>query len=158
MFIIKGIFSGIIATIFFDIFQISLSYAYNVKKSKWNLIGRYFFFLFKEKKYYQEDIESENFIKNELLIGYVVHYLIGSIFGIFYVALNIINYDNPSFFLAIFVGIITVLGSWCIIMPFAFNIGFFALKKNNNKQLMMQNLIAHFIFGTGLFVGYKIIF
>lgn len=157
MILLQGITSGLIATFLFDLFQISLSYAYNIKKSKWNLIGRYFFGLI-EKKYFIEDIESEKVIKNELIIGYIIHYLIGSIFGIFYILINIIFYTEPSIFLALIVGFMTVLGSWCIIMPFAFNIGFFATKKEEQKQLMLQNIIAHFIFGIGLYLGYIIIF
>jgi hypothetical protein len=156
MFLFYGIFSGIIATALFDIFQISLSYAYNINKSKWNLMGRYFYGLM-DKKYFIENIESEGTVINEVQIGYIAHYIIGSIFGIFYVTLNIIFFDNPSIALALLIGLITVFGGWCIIMPFAFNIGFFASKKDEQKQIMVQNLIAHFIFGIGLFIGYSII-
>ena len=55
MFYLQGIISGIFATLLFDLFQISLSYAYNINKSKWNLVGRYFIGL-KDKKYFREDI------------------------------------------------------------------------------------------------------
>ncbi|MBT4646269.1 MAG: DUF2938 family protein, partial [Pelagibacteraceae bacterium] len=52
-----------------------------------------------------------------------------------------------------FIGFISVLGSWCYLMPFAFNLGFFASKSENKFKIMSQNLIAHFVFGTGLFIG-----
>ena len=153
MFFIYGILTGIIATIIFDIFQFSLSYAYNINKARWDLVGRYFIGL-KEKKFFREDIENENQIKNELFIGYLVHYLIGVIYGIFYIILNLFLSNNPSLYLALIVGFITVLGAWCIMMPFAYNIGFFASKKEEQKQIIVQNLIAHFIFGVGLYIGY----
>ena len=156
MFFIHGIAAGIIATIFFDIFQNSLSYGYNIKKSKWNLIGRYFYGL-KDKKYFRENLEDEKMIKNELILGYVTHYIIGGIFGILYVSLNKIFFNEPSVILALIVGFITVLGSWIVVMPYAFNIGFFASKKEEQKQLMVQNLIIHFIFGIGLYLGYLIV-
>ena len=95
---------------------------------------------------------------NELLVGYLVHYAIGVIYGIIYVIFNYMFYDYPSVFLAIIIGFIAVLGSWCIIMPFAINIGFFASKKEERFQLMAQNLIAHFVFGIGLFIGYLLVF
>jgi len=38
-------------------------------------------------------------------------------------------------------------------MPFAYNLGFFASKSNKRFNLLAQNLIAHFVFGTGLFIG-----
>ena len=156
MFLIYGLIAGIIATLIFDLFQISLSYAYNINKSKWNLIGRYFIGLIKNNKFFVDNIEEEEIIDNELLIGYLVHYAIGSIFGLFYVSINLIFYSEPSLILALIIGIITVLGGWCIIMPYTYNIGFFASKKEEQFQILVQNLIAHFIFGIGLYIGFLI--
>ena len=156
MFLIYGLIAGIIATLIFDLFQISLSYAYNINKSKWNLIGRYFIGIIKNNKFFLDNIEEEEIIHNELLIGYLVHYAIGAIFGLFYVSINLIFYSEPSLILALIIGIITVLGGWCIIMPYAYNIGFFASKKEEQFQILAQNLIAHFIFGIGLYIGFLI--
>ena len=100
MFLFKGLFVGIIATAIFDLYQLSLFYGYNINKSRWNLIGRYFIGL-KDKKYYREDITNDDNYKYELLIGYLVHYAIGSIFGITYVILNILIFNQPSLMLAI---------------------------------------------------------
>ena len=155
MFYLQGIISGIFATLLFDLFQISLFYAHNINKSKWDLVGRYFIGLM-NRKYFRDDIANDIAEKNELLIGYIVHYIIGSLFGILYVLLNMIFYIEPSIFLSLIIGFITVLGSWCILMPLTFNIGFFASKKEDQKQIMVQNLIAHFIFGVGLYLGYLI--
>ena len=156
MFLMQGIISGIVATLIFDLYQLSLSYAYNIQKSKWDLIGRYFVG-FKDKIYTRHDIENDTYVGHELLFGYIVHYVVGSMFGIFYVILNKILFNDPSMLLAIIVGFITLFGSWCIIMPFALNIGFFASKKDEQRQIIVQNLISHYIFGTGLFIGYILI-
>ena len=156
MFLIYGLIAGIIATLIFDLFQISLSYAYNINKSKWNLIGRYFIGVLKNNKFFVDNIEEEEIIDNELLIGYLIHYAIGAIFGLFYVSLNLIFYSEPSLILALIIGIITVSGGWCVIMPYTYNIGFFASKKEEQFQILAQNLIAHFIFGIGLYIGFLI--
>tara|TARA_B110000438_G_C15569124_1_gene544594 strand:+ start:94 stop:576 length:483 start_codon:yes stop_codon:yes gene_type:complete len=155
MFFLQGIISGLIATFLFDLYQISLSYAYNINKPKWNLVGRYFIGITK-KNYFIENIESEKEITNELIIGYIIHYLIGLIFGAIYLLINKLLYVEPSIILALIIGFITVLGSWCIMMPLAYNMGFFASKKEEQKQIMVQNLIAHFIFGIGLYLGYVV--
>ena len=157
MFVIEGIVSGIIATLLFDLFQISLTFAYGINKAKWNLAGRYFAGVSKGK-YFQEDIDNEPTVKNELFIGYVVHYLIGIIFGLTYVIINSLFLPEPSLTLALIFGFFTVLGGWCIMMPYAYNIGFFASKKEDQKQILVQNLLFHFIFGIGLFIGYVIIY
>tara|TARA_Y100000590_G_scaffold452987_1_gene597149 strand:- start:1302 stop:1775 length:474 start_codon:yes stop_codon:yes gene_type:complete len=156
MYIIEGFVSGIVATIMFDIFQYTLYYSYNINRSRWDLVGRYFIG-FKNKIYIRENLENDDPIKNELIIGYLIHYLIGSIFGLIYVLINTIFFNEPSIFLAIFVGFATVIGGWCIMMPYAYNIGFFAIKKDEWKQILAQNLLVHFIFGIGLFIGYIIV-
>ena len=99
MFLVQGIFAGIIATIFFDLFQSALFYAYNINKSKWNLIGRYFYGL-KKGKFFRENIENEVIIKNELFLGYLTHYIIGSIFGLIYInklIISLIIFCTPFF-------------------------------------------------------------
>ena len=156
MFILSGFFIGIVATCIFDIFQHSLFFAYNISKPKWHLVGRYFYGL-KDQIYFYEDIESSHKIKYELFIGYFFHYLIGIIYGIIYIILNILFFDNPSLILAIIIGFLAVLGNWCIMMPYAFNVGFFASKKTEKFQILVQNLIAHYIFGIGLYIGQIII-
>ena len=125
MFIINGLVVGIIATILYDIYQQSLSYSYDLNKPKWDLIGKYFISL-KDKKILQNNIAEEKSKKYELFFGYIVHYLIGSILGLIYIIINLIFFNQPSLSLALFVGFVSVLGSWCFLMRFAFNIGFFA--------------------------------
>ena len=156
MFLIEGVIAGLIATLFFDLYQNLLLYAYNINKSKWNLVGRYFATL-KINSIHRNNISDEEEVDYELIFGYFIHYLIGSFFGIIYVSVNLLFYDHPSIFLALFVGLITVLGGWCFMMPYVFNIGYFASKIVDPSKLLVQNLIAHFIFGVGLYIGYLLI-
>ena len=157
MFIIQGLITGIIATIIFDIFQYSLSFAYGIDKPKWNLIGRYFLG-YKKGIYIRHSISEDEQEGEELIWGYLIHYIIGMVYGAFYVLLNKLMFDYPSILLAYFIGFSSVLGAWCYLMPFAFNLGFFASKSEKRLELMSQNLISHFIFGTGLFIGLYIIY
>ena len=82
--------------------------------------------------------------------------MIGIIYGLFYVIFNLLFFDYPSLLVAYFFGFITVFGAWCFLMPLAYNLGFFASKSDQQLKLLSQNLIGHFIFGTGLFIGYYI--
>lgn len=157
MFIFQGLISGIIATIIFDLFNISLKFAYNIDKPKWNLLGRYFLG-YKEGRYIRKSLQEDDDVENELLWGYIIHYLIGIIYGLFYVFINLLIFDHPSLLIAYVVGFITVLGAWCYLMPFAYNLGFFASKSDQQFKTLTQNLIGHFIFGTGLFIGFYISF
>ena len=157
MFIVQGLISGLIATIIFDLFNQSLNYAYNVNKPKWFLLGRYFIGCTRGK-YFRKSLEADNEENNELVWGYGIHYLIGLIYGLFYVIFNFLFFGYPSLLAAYSFGFITVLGAWCFLMPFAYNLGFFASKSDQQFKILAQNLISHFVFGTGLFIGYYISF
>lgn len=157
MLIFQGLISGIIATIIFDLFNISLKFAYNIDKPKWNFLGRYFLG-YKEGRYIRKSLQEDDDEENELLWGYIIHYLIGIIYGLFYVFMNLLIFDYPSLLIAYVIGFITVLGAWCYLMPFAYNLGFFASKSDQQFKTLTQNLIGHFIFGTGLFIGFYISF
>ena len=152
MILFKGIISGLFATFIFDLFQSSLNYAYGIEKPKWNLLGRYFLG-YKESKFIRKTLIDDEELDNELLWGYFFHYLIGMIYGIFFVILNFFLFDYPSILLAYIFGFSTVLGAWCFLLPFAYNLGFFASKSEGRTNLLVQNLMAHFVFGTGLFIG-----
>ena len=158
MIILQGFITGLIATIIFDIFNYSLNYAYNIKKPKWYLLGRYFIG-YKQRRYFRVSIDDDDEEEdNELLWGYIIHYIIGIIYGLFYVCLNLLFFDYPSLLIAYLFGFIIVLGAWCYLMPFAYNLGFFASKSDQQLNILVQNLIGHFVFGTGLFIGYYLNF
>ncbi len=157
MILFNGIISGLLATILFDLYNYSLNFAYGIDKPKWNLLGRYFLG-YKENKFIRKNLIEDEEIENELLWGYIFHYIIGLIYGIVFVILNFLLFDYPSIFLAYIFGFITVIGGWCFLMPFAYNLGFFASKSENRAKILAQNLIAHFVFGTGLFIGLYISF
>ena len=145
MFVIEGIVSGIIATLLFDLFQKSLTFAYGINKAKWELVGRYFIGV-SRGKYIQEDLSSETIEKNELFIGYLVHYLIGVIYGLIYVIINSLFLEQPSLILALIIGFLTVLGSWCLMMPYAFNLGFFWIKNRRAKTSSSSKFIISLCF------------
>ena len=157
MILLEGIISGLFATILFDLFNYSLYFAYDIDKPKWNLLGRYFLG-YKESRFVRKNLINDEELENELYWGYFFHYLIGIIYGIIFVIINYLLFDYPSILLAYIFGFSTVLGGWCFLMPFAYNIGFFASKSEQKINLLIQNLIAHFVFGTGLFIGFYIIY
>ena len=119
MILFNGIISGLLATILFDLYNYSLNFAYGIDKPKWNLLGRYFLG-YKENKFIRKNLIEDEEIENELLWGYIFHYIIGLIYGIVFVILNFLLFDYPSIFLAYIFGFITVIGGWCFLMPFAY--------------------------------------
>ena len=152
---IQGLISGLIATVIFDLFNQSLNYAYSIDKPKWNLLGRYFLG-YKEGRYIRKSLQDDDEVANELFWGYAIHYIIGAIYGLSFVFFNLLFFDHPLILIAYVFGFIAVLGAWCYLIPFAYNLGFFTSKSDQQFNILAQNLISHFIFGTGLFIGYYI--
>ena len=105
MFIIQGIITGLIATIIFDIFQHSLNFAHGTDKLKWNLTGRYFLG-YKKGIFIRVSITEDEEEEKELIWGYLIHYIIGIIYGIFYVSLNGLIFHYPSILLAYLIGFV----------------------------------------------------
>ncbi len=96
MIILQGFISGLIATILFDLFNQSLSYAYRTNKPKWYLLGRYFIG-YKQGSYIRKSLETDDEVYNELFWGYAIHYIIGIIYGFLYVCLNLIFLIIPHY-------------------------------------------------------------
>ena len=67
--------------------------------------------------------------------------------GLIYVIINALFLEDPSLILALIIGFLTVLGSWCLMMPYAYNLGFFASKAENT---LFVSLGARFIFKKDL--------
>ena len=76
MILLYGLISGIIATIFFDIYQIAIKYSYDINKTRWDLVGRYFIGL-SSKKYNRKNLIEDEPEQFELMFGYLIHYIIG---------------------------------------------------------------------------------
>ena len=138
--------------VFFFVFQKILS-VNNVVTTWLNFFTEKKSTAYKENKFIRKNLIDDEELNNELLWGYFFHYLIGIIYGIIFVIINFLLFDYPSILLAYIFGFSTVLGGWCFLMPFAYNLGFFASKSDQRTNLLVQNLIAHFVFGTGLFIG-----
>ena len=120
-------------------------------------MGRYFLG-YTKGRYFRKSLKEDDDVDNELLWGYAFHYIIGLVYGLLYVLFNLIFFDYPSLLVAYIFGFFTVLGAWCYLMPFGYNLGFFASKSDQQYKILAQNLIGHFVFGTGLFIGYYISF
>ena len=109
MFVFQGIVSGLIATIIFDLFNYSLNFAYGIDKPKWNLLGRYFLG-YRAGMFIRKSLSEDEELDNELMWGYIFHYLIGVIYGLLFVILNYLLFNYPSILLAYVFGFTTVLG------------------------------------------------
>ena len=96
--ILNIVIIGIISCLAMDIWQRLLKIMYDINPSDWAIVGRWYILLISKAKIYNPIIEEVPPIKNELRIGWVVHYTVAIMYSIFFFMLLKYNICNASIF------------------------------------------------------------
>ena len=84
LFLVKIIIVGIISCLAMDLWQQVLKKISGIPSSNWRIVGRWFLMIFSAKKIFNPTITEELPLKNENLIGWLVHYSVAVIYVLFY--------------------------------------------------------------------------
>jgi len=103
------------------------------------------------------NILNESARPNEIPVGFISHYTIGTILAFLYlISGQIFGFRTDSYGWAVTYGSLTNLLPWFIMFP-AFGFGFFALKGPPNNQLLRTSFLNHLGFGFALGLGVNLI-
>lgn len=157
--IINYILAGIFATAIIDISGILLNKIFGLPKTEWRFIGRWVFYM-KDMKFTHGmnngHISRYSIAKNELLIGWIFHYMVGVLFSVIYFIgeTKLLGYV-PNIVSATIFGIFTLVAPWFIMSPCLGNGVFF--KKHPRKKLMrILSTLSHITFGQSLYLWWYI--
>ena len=156
MVILSGLVCGGLATLVMDMFAVFLIRAklLNLQGLQIvpSLLGRWIHIIAGRRQVYLTDIRLEPSLLVEARNGMIAHYLIGLIFGVFFVFENShFQLQNSELIYAgIFFGFLTNIFPWLIMYP-AMGFGVFGRKLAFFKQILLFSLINHLIYG--LFLG-----
>ncbi|WP_024771916.1 DUF2938 domain-containing protein [Aquimarina macrocephali] len=149
--ILKTIIIGIGATFTMDIWSYILS-LFKIKSLDYSLLGRWVGYMPKGKFFHNKIFNSPS-LKNELVIGWLSHYIIGISFA--FLLVFVCSKDwlaNPTFQPAILIGLVTIVAPFFIMQP-AFGFGV-ALSDIPNPTIgRIKSLLTHTIFGIGLYLS-----
>ena len=149
--ILKIIVIGTGATLAIDIW-VSILKLFKIKSLDYKYVGRWIGNIPKGK-FFHNKIQDLSPIPHELIIGWIVHYLIGITFAFILVIVYGVSWlDNPTFFPAIIIGLITAVGPFFIMQP-AFGFGLASSKLPNPNPLRLKSLGTHLIYGIGLYLS-----
>jgi Protein of unknown function (DUF2938) len=149
--IVKTVAIGIGATIAIDLW-VSFLKLFKIKSLDYRYVGRWIG-NFPKGKFFHNKIQDTSPILHELILGWIVHYLIGVTFAFTLVALYGSSWlDKPTILPAIIIGIITAAGPF-FIMQSAFGFGIASSKLPNPNLLRLKSLGTHLIYGIGLYVS-----
>lgn len=142
---------GIGATLFMDIWALLLKRAFSVPPANYCLVGRWLGHM-PGGTFMHVNISTAPPKRGECTVGWVVHYVIGILYALALVALASDGWlARPTFFPAILFGVVSVVVPYLIMQP-AFGLGIAASKTPLPMRARFRSLLAHAVFGVGLYV------
>lgn len=154
--ILKIIFTGIGATIVFDLWGQFLKYAFKITPSNICIVGRWILYMPKGI-FRHQNINKSEAKKGECPVGWAAHYMIGiSLAAIFVILAGGGWFESPQLLPAVVFGIATSAAPLFIMQP-AFGFGFAASKSPNPLQARLRSVMNHTAFGIGLYFSAMLI-
>lgn len=149
--LISAIFIGLGATLIFDLWALFLKIAFKIAPSNFCLVGRWIQYML-EGTFRHSSITSTPQKSAECTVGWIVHYMIGIVFAIIFLAFAGRDWlQNPTLIPSTIFGMVTVSAPLFIMQP-AFGLGIAASKTPNPTQARFRSLVNHTVFGAGLYL------
>ncbi|MCQ0111521.1 DUF2938 domain-containing protein [Zhouia amylolytica] len=154
--ILKTTLVGIGATIFMDLYALTLRNLFKIPSLNYALLGRWLGHIPKGKFYHLNIITSTP-INKELALGWIAHYGIG--IGFAFILRQTYGeawLSNPTILPAIIIGLTTIIAPFFIMQP-AFGFGIAGSKLPQPNLVRLKSLLTHLIYGLGLYATAKLI-
>lgn len=147
--------AGVFATAVLDIFGIILNKLFGLPTTEWRFVGRWFGHM-KSGVIRHALIMHSPPVKNELAIGWTMHYVIGVVFSLaYFIAVIGVAETEPTLTSATIFGIITVGAPWFLMQP-SLGYGYIASKHPKVNTLRVLNIMGHVTFGQSLFLFHSV--
>jgi len=149
---LSALIIGIGATAIMDIWALFLKVAFNIPSLNYAFVGRWLGHLPKSQIVHQ-NIGTSPVIKGEMMIGWIAHYAIGVIFAAALLLIVGLAWSrSPHAIPALMTGIVTVGFPFLVMQP-CFGMGVAASKLDDSHIAQFKSLLAHTVFGIGLYVS-----
>ena len=150
--LLNAAFIGVGATAFMDLIALAQKRILSQQSLNYGMVGRWFGHLIRGK-FRHHPISASQSIPFERVTGWSLHYLIGIVFALGFLALVGDGWlEAPSLLPALEFGALTVLAPFLVLQP-GMGAGLFARNMPNPSIARLKSLFAHFSFGMGLWVS-----
>jgi hypothetical protein len=154
--VFQGVLIGVIATIGQDIWEAIVNHIFRWPTAGMALVGRWLGHIPKAV-FVHHSINESAAIPNERLIGWVAHYITGSVYGVMYLGfVQILLLSDPTVASALIFGLVSLAAPWFIVQP-GMGIGVFASKAPRPGMVRLVSLSLHMVFGLSLYIGLLLI-
>tara|TARA_X000000950_G_scaffold178303_1_gene216466 strand:- start:743 stop:1171 length:429 start_codon:yes stop_codon:yes gene_type:complete len=138
-----------------DLWQRLLKLLYSINPSDWSVVGRWFVLVVSDRQIYNPTIDQVAPIKNELMIGWIVHYSVAILYSIFFYILLEYGICNASLINGIIFGLISVVVPWFFFMP-VLGKGFLGMKTPSPLMACSLAVGSHIAIGASIGGFYQI--
>lgn len=150
--VMNMIVAGVFATVVLDVWQRLLHAATGIPPTNWGMIGRWFGHMPRGRFVHTAIGEAEP-VAGEAAIGWIMHYLIGVIYGVVYVGLfTVVLGGAPTLVNGFLFGLASVVIPWFVMQP-CLGLGAMGAKAPNPNIPRYTALSAHGIYGVALYAG-----
>ena len=104
-------------------------------------------------KFVHDSIAAAPLKHAECAVGWLAHYVVGVLYALTLVATVSGGWlAQPTLFPAVVFGVVSVLVPYLIMQP-SFGLGIAGAKAPQPAQVRLRSLMAHTVFGVGLYIG-----
>ena len=153
-FIFHSILAGIFCCVAMDIWQRILSFIFKITPTNWSTTGRWFIMLIKNKTIINENLDNEDPVKYELLIGWMFHYWVAIVYGYTFYFLLAVDILDTSILSGLIFGLISVFIPWFFYLP-ATGKGLMGNKTPNPTLTKLLSTSSHIVVGIFLAIGFS---
>ncbi len=147
--VITGVLMGIGGTVAMDLWALALKQSLGMPLPNWGYVGRWSAQVAKGRVFH-DDIGRVPMVSGETAIGWAVHYGVGVVYGVLFLALVGPDWLNGMAFLPLWIfSILTIAAGWFLLQP-GMGLGWAASKTDTPWRARTMGLIAHTVFALGM--------
>ena len=150
---LHGIIIGFAATLILDIRALVAKRAYDAAPANWGLAGRWFAHM-RTGVYRHNNIADAIPVRGERMIGWIMHYLVGIVYGIMVEAIWFFqNATYPTLAAPFLIGLLlATCAAWFVMQP-GMGLGFAARKTPDPLRMRLRTIVNHIVFSFALYVS-----
>lgn len=151
----SALIMGLVATAVLDLWAQFLKQFAGVIPTNWAMVGRWFAHL-PHGQFQHAAISQAPVVANERILGWFAHYVVGFSYALIFLLLSDEQTMPITWLSAISFGFFTVLAPWLILQP-GLGLGYFASNTPNPTATRFLNMLAHMVFGLGLYLAWNLL-
>ena len=155
MLVIQILTVGVVACAIFDLWQRVFQKMTAIPPSNWAMVGRWSLGLMTSGQLIARDLESHAERKNELAVGWLVHYSVAIGYASVYAWLMHATILQAGLIDGLIFGVISVAVPWFFFLPFLGK-GMLARLTPNPPLVCALALMMHSLFGASIGLGFAV--